>query len=385
MADILLIIDDDTETLRLISLMLQRQGYQTMTATNGFEGLSLAQKNLPDLIILDIMMPDIDGYTVAKKLKENPDTDSIPILIFTAKSQMDDMLAGFEAGADDYLVKPIHPVELVEHVKNLLGGERPKDVDFTSSSDKCMTIGVLGAKGGQGTSTVTLNLGISINQLEKAAVICAEMTPGNGIWAQQLGLKQDGALENLLNQQSHQISADGIKKNLSSFSSGVQLLTSRASFSSKTLYDNTSATIEIIEQLKTLGLYVILDLGIPDNNNIERLINQCDQWILVTDAKPGSLLKSRILLDYFKNKLTHKLPTLSVVVNHLTSQEYSASKHQILETIADIPVTTIPYAPELGFQSVIQRQPIISIDPNHSLVEAYNQLARKIVVLKENG
>jgi DNA-binding response OmpR family regulator len=120
MAEKILIIDDDSETLRLIGLMLQRQGYLTITASNGEEGVALAKHELPDLVILDIMMPDVDGFMVAKHLRAEPGISEIPILMFTAKSQVDDKVAGFEAGADDYLTKPVHPVELVAHVKALL-------------------------------------------------------------------------------------------------------------------------------------------------------------------------------------------------------------------------------------------------------------------------
>ena len=87
MADKILIADDDPETLRLISLMLQRQGYQIVSATNGSQALALARSEHPDLIVLDVMMPDMDGFTVARQLRGQETTAGIPILMFTAKSQ----------------------------------------------------------------------------------------------------------------------------------------------------------------------------------------------------------------------------------------------------------------------------------------------------------
>ena len=101
MAEKILIIDDDLDTLRLVGLMLQRQGYQIVAASNGTLGLGAASEK-PDLILLDIMMPDMDGYEVARQLRDNPDTKHTPILMFTAKTQLDDKVAGFEVGADDY-------------------------------------------------------------------------------------------------------------------------------------------------------------------------------------------------------------------------------------------------------------------------------------------
>ena len=112
MAEKILIIDDDLDTLRLVGLMLQRQGYQITAATNGELGLEKAFEEKPDLILLDIMMPGMDGYEVTRRLRAKPETVDTPILMFTAKTQLDDKVAGFEVGADDYLTKPTHPSEL---------------------------------------------------------------------------------------------------------------------------------------------------------------------------------------------------------------------------------------------------------------------------------
>ncbi len=120
MAEKILIIDDDMDTLKLVGMMLQKQSYQIVAANNGIKGLELAEAENPDLILLDVMMPGMDGYEVAKRLRANPLTANTPILMFTAKAQLDDKVSGFEAGADDYLTKPTHPSELNAHVKALL-------------------------------------------------------------------------------------------------------------------------------------------------------------------------------------------------------------------------------------------------------------------------
>jgi len=117
MPEKVLIVDDDVETLRLVGLMLQRQGYEIIAANNGAQAIVMAQSAQPDLIVLDVMMPDMDGFQVTHTLRNNPDTALVPILMFTAKSQVDDKVAGYDAGVDDYLTKPVHPAELVAHIK----------------------------------------------------------------------------------------------------------------------------------------------------------------------------------------------------------------------------------------------------------------------------
>ena len=101
MPEKILVVDDDIDTLRLVGLMLQRQGYQIVAANNGHQALTMAQAEKPDIILLDVMMPDMDGYEVCRRLRSSNVTAPIPIIMFTAKSQVDDKVTGFEAGADD--------------------------------------------------------------------------------------------------------------------------------------------------------------------------------------------------------------------------------------------------------------------------------------------
>lgn len=115
-----LIIDDDVDTLQLVGLVLQREGYQILVADNGPKGLALAESELPDIILLDVMMAQMDGYEVARQLRANPETVPIPILMFSARSQIEDKVAGFESGADGYLTKPARPSELQSQVRSLL-------------------------------------------------------------------------------------------------------------------------------------------------------------------------------------------------------------------------------------------------------------------------
>ena len=116
----ILVIDDNLDTARLICIMFQKLGYQTVAASDGEQGLQKVSEEPPDLILLDVMMPVMDGYEVARRLRYDPNTKRIPILMFTAKSQANDKAAGFDAGADDYLTKPTNPSELQAHVKALL-------------------------------------------------------------------------------------------------------------------------------------------------------------------------------------------------------------------------------------------------------------------------
>ncbi len=124
---IILIVDDQIENLQIIGNILKVYDLKKAIATNGYEALEISRRIYPDLILLDIMMPEIDGLQVCRKLKENPLTRHIPIIFLTAKTQEEDIVAGFEAGGVDYITKPFKTSELLSRVKTHLDLKLQKD------------------------------------------------------------------------------------------------------------------------------------------------------------------------------------------------------------------------------------------------------------------
>ncbi len=116
----ILIIEDEVDIAKLISFNLQRNQFDTILAHDGLEGLDKAMSIEPDLIILDLMLPGMDGISVNKELKSDPRTRNIPVIMLTAKAQTDDRITGLETGADDYITKPFSPKELVLRAQAIL-------------------------------------------------------------------------------------------------------------------------------------------------------------------------------------------------------------------------------------------------------------------------
>lgn len=130
----ILVIDDNRSIVRVVQALLQKEGFEVLTAFDGIEGLQKAQEENPDLVILDIVMPRMDGYEVAQLLQDDPDTAAIPILMLTVKGQIDDpsidartlasriqeQMDGYEAGAVEFLSKPIKAKALLDRVKAML-------------------------------------------------------------------------------------------------------------------------------------------------------------------------------------------------------------------------------------------------------------------------
>lgn len=116
----ILVIDDDEAVNQLVTINLELAGYNVISAKDGITGFATAKQEQPDLIILDVMMPDVDGYTVAKRIRENADIKETPIIMLTALGMLDDKVKGFDIGVDDYLVKPFEIEELKVRVRALL-------------------------------------------------------------------------------------------------------------------------------------------------------------------------------------------------------------------------------------------------------------------------
>jgi two-component system phosphate regulon response regulator PhoB len=120
MARCILVVDDEPDLLELVRFNLDRAGFRVETAASGEEGLARLRRSTPDLLVLDLMLPDIPGEEVCRRVRANPSLAGLPVIMLTAKSEEVDRVVGFELGADDYVTKPFSPRELVLRVKALL-------------------------------------------------------------------------------------------------------------------------------------------------------------------------------------------------------------------------------------------------------------------------
>jgi two-component system alkaline phosphatase synthesis response regulator PhoP len=116
----ILIVEDEQDILQLVKLYLEKEGFRTVTATNGVEALKKVKEDKPHLIVLDLMLPELDGLEVCKRLRSSPETAMLPIIMLTAKAEESDTVIGLELGADDYVAKPFSPKALVARIKAML-------------------------------------------------------------------------------------------------------------------------------------------------------------------------------------------------------------------------------------------------------------------------
>ncbi len=135
----IIVVDDDIAILELIKINLELNGHEVLTSLDGIKGYALIRQELPNLVILDVMMPDVDGFTVAQRIRQNDTTRDIPILMLTALGTLEKKVQGFDAGVDDYLVKPFELDELKVRVRALL--RRSNSLPESLKRPEILTVG----------------------------------------------------------------------------------------------------------------------------------------------------------------------------------------------------------------------------------------------------
>ncbi len=379
MPEKILIVDDDLDTLRLVGLMLQKKGYQIVAANNGKQGLLKVAEDIPDLILLDVMMPEMDGYEVARRLRENPETANIPILMFTAKSQLDDKVTGFEAGADDYLTKPTHPAELQAHVKALLARsvkvnkEKPVPVD-----KKITTVGIISARGGVGVSSVAINLGsfLSSNMGEKTIVL--ELPQGMGSMGRDLGFTDFGNIRELLKKAPNEITTEAVEEALFEHEAGMRVLPASEEPKDAIFNNAIQQSGTIFSRLSSLAHFMIVDFGAGLPRLSQALLPQCDQIIVLIESFSNSIAQAKLLIKNLLELGIEEEKILIVLNNRMRSDLLLPRKQVNSEIGAPLTMAFTP-APELFSQAIKKNTTAVVEQPESITTQHFQKLAKIII------
>ncbi|HEX3052562.1 MAG TPA: response regulator [Aggregatilineaceae bacterium] len=373
MSEKILIVDDDLDSLKLIGLMLQRQGYEIVIANNGQQAISKASGELPHLIILDVMMPDMDGYEVCRRLRHDPATQAIPIIMFTAKTMVDDKVAGFEAGADDYLTKPTHPAELTSRVRAVLA--RSAAQHRPSGGDQAVTIAFLGAKGGIGTTTLAMNVAAAL--AKNAPTILADFRPGQGTLGLGLGFSRSTGMANLLSKPGSEITARAVENELVAHSSGVRLLLSSSRPKEALMNASPDSAAIIVRHLRALARNVLIDLGPGIARMSARLLQDADHVSVTVEPNRISLSLARDLLQELEQAGISRAKMSIVLINR--AQSSLQIPWQEAEQILNHEMTAIiSPAPELAFQAAEAGLPILMSQPNSIVASQFAKLSEEL-------
>jgi pilus assembly protein CpaE len=294
--EIILIVDDDKQVRELIAICLQEEGYRTVIANDGAEAMTAVSEQLPALVLADVNMPDMNGLELAQRLRSDPLTAGIPIMMLSALAQSKDVLAGYSSGADEYATKPIELAVLLAKVNSLVSRRIRIPADATARPAG-KVIAFVHAKGGVGTTTLAVNMAVSLAMAGGPPRVClVDLDPSFGNAAGQLGLRPSSSLTEALTAGDGQMEDQALDDLLMLHDSGLRLVVAGRRAGAE-LRDDPATLSMVLERLKERFDYVVADTGIaPPSAGSPPLVDAAVACV-VTSASRGSLEATRELLD----------------------------------------------------------------------------------------
>jgi len=363
-----LIVDDDSTTLKLAAHIFEKAGYDVYTAMDGYEALNKVATLRPDLAIIDVMMPGMSGLEVCQRLRADPDTAWMPIIILSAKSGVDDKLDGFQAGADDYVGKPVSHKELLARAGALLA--RVKRMH----QPKSRVIAGVGVKGGVGVTTLLVNMAVQLAS-QGISTILAELRSTRGTVCHNLNLTPSEGLGGILRTNPAELQPREVIRRLVHHSSGLRVLAGPTQVAD---YALTEAHIQmILNTLQSQAEYLLLDLPQIAGGGVQLALENADQILLVLEPEAVSVACARADLEILKSWGLADRTELLVV-----SRARSSNLMSVKDVEAELGVqalSVIPPSPEVFYLAASVGKPAVLSKPDSLAVGAIIKLTTALL------
>ncbi len=362
MAVSILVVDDNEFTLKIVTATLKADGYDLHTAGSAAEALEKAGRIRPSLAILDVMMPDMDGYELCKRLRQMPATANIPILILTAFSEINEKLKAFEAGADDFIPKPFQPQELQArvrvHLRRAVAQATELETDLNARK-----IAVFSLRGGVGVSSLACNLAVGLTQVWNLPVLLLDLAFLNGQSALMLDLPLRNTWADLANNTPAYIDDEVIQKVLLRHECGVEVISAP-----KQVHEAERITREhvdkVLELVRRQTHYVIMDLPHDFNATTLAGLDCADVILLLLAPDLASVRCASSALAVFE-KLGYDPEKIHLVLNW-TFQNNGLPRKEI-ETALKTPLkVVIPYLSDALLLALMTGKPV-GLNPETAL------------------
>ncbi|MGH2446514.1 MAG: response regulator, partial [Candidatus Limnocylindria bacterium] len=299
-----LVVDDDLNIQRVLVFTLKQEGYEVHVASDGQAGVEMASGIEPDLILMDVAMPKLDGYAATQQIrKAEKGGHRVPIIMLTAEADVEQRVKGLRAGADDDIVKPFHPLELIARIKALLsrsgGGPAPTTTGERATLGRLISF--YGAKGGVGTTTIAINTAIALaSRLKrKTALIDANLQFGDTRVFLDLGL-DSASMVNAITEAD--LDGDLLKKLMVSHHSGMDLLLAPPNPESADIVVERQRTDpgslkNILELHRRAYDYTLVDMAKSIDDFNLQLFDESDVIFVVMTADLSCLKNVRLVIE----------------------------------------------------------------------------------------
>jgi DNA-binding response OmpR family regulator len=369
MAYKILLAEDEPTMRRLMGMLLGRQGHQVIEAENGAPVVDLIIQHQPDLILLDIMMPVVDGFETLRRIRATPGIDDIPVIFLSAKSQIEDRVDGLRMGADDYLIKPADPKELMARIDSVMLRSRR-----TARRIKGKVFGFVGAKGGVGVTTVVTNMAIYLHQTGKS-ILAADMHLAFGGLADRLGMDPPQTTANLALLPAESIDSNAVQRTISRHSSGLTLLGSPSNVPAGVTY-SAEHLISITDEGAYTAQLMLLDLP-NDPDIVEVIADELSGIVLVLGSEPTSL-RAAARWGQHLDQLGLRSRLSALLVHRQGASQQYATEANVSESLGCLVLGEIPYKPELYGNAEQTRMPMMLSVKDSPERTIYQNIAQKL-------
>ncbi|MBI3914900.1 MAG: response regulator [Chloroflexi bacterium] len=371
----ILAVDDDPAIVELLRVILSNEGYEVITADSGEAAYEIAVKQSPDLAIVDVNLPKMDGYALCRQLRQNAVTSLLPIIMLTAHGDVGDRIKGFEAGADDFLLKPFEPKELAYRARNLLARANAFPPDASKNRQRGHIIAVFGAKGGVGKTTIAVNLAITLKRKANKKVVLVDADLSFGDIGVQLNLPIVRSILDLANR-AEEIDQELVEQVLTQHDSGIRVLLSPYNRERGELVTGDHIR-KILEVLVEHYDYVIVDNHSAYDDRTLTSLERANVILLVVTPEIGPLMNTNYFME-IAEQLGIQLKKLQIVLNRANSN-VGIEPREIERSLRQRIDFRIQTGGASVVQSVNQGKPIALHQPNHPFALQIQQIADALV------
>jgi pilus assembly protein CpaE len=373
----ILVIDDEPINHQLVAHALVPLQCELHFAENGKSGISQARSLKPDLIITDVMMPDVNGYEVTRILRREPQFAATPILVLTAQSGLQDKLKSFEVGADDHLTKPFDEAELVGRVTSLL--RRVEAVRSSriaaSSGEEAHFIAIHSLRGGTGSSTLAVNLGVGLFSVWREPTVLLDLTMTAGQVALMLNMTLRRTWADIAHFKPNELDIDSLSSIIAGHESGLHIIAAPTFPSEAETLRGETLSIAL-QLIKSQYEYMVADLPHDFSEPAIQALDAADLVLMVASPDMASIRAVTAALDTY-DKLGYQKEKIKLILSAIFPHS-SLSKDKI-ETALGMPVlATIPYVQDVFVDAINLGQPPVLQKPNESVSGLLEDLAFRL-------
>lgn len=369
----LLIVEDDLDLLGALERTFRALGYEVVSARTGSDALNKARLAKPDLVILDVMLPDMSGFEVCRRLRNEYQQARLPILILSALGQVQDKIKGLEMGADDYVTKPFDLGELQARVRARL--ESARRIAVTPAAPRGYVVGFLGAKGGVGTTVTATNVAGAL-VLRGEQVIIADLQPWPGAMALCLGLEQGGGQSQLLTLPPSDITPERVSAALALYGRGLRamLLPQQPQVFDDLAPDRVEA---LIRSCASLARYVVVDVPRPPSPIARPALACCDLVAIVVEPLSFCVRLARRTLELVRGWIARDTVVQAVIVHRLPWATPLAAE-AVSRALGCTLLGVVPPHADLSVNAIDSGRLLISMSPESIAADALGKLANSI-------